>query len=58
MTFADLDAVSGVADGYSAKVVKGIKHFADMSMPSLFGALRLRLVVVPIETATSAEGTA
>jgi hypothetical protein len=48
MTFAVLDEVSGVAAGYSAKLLAGRtrRRFGNVSLSAVFGALGLALVVV------------
>jgi hypothetical protein len=43
----DVDARSGVQDGYSAKLFVGIRRFGEMSLPAILGALDVDLVVVP-----------
>jgi hypothetical protein len=43
----DVDAKSGVQDGYSAKLFVGIRRFGDMSLSAVLGALSVDLVVVP-----------
>ncbi len=58
ITFATLDAVSGVQEGYSAKLLgaicerKRMKHFGPMSFGAIFGALRVKFVMVEDPNAT------
>jgi hypothetical protein len=47
LRMADLDQRSGVADGYSAKLICGMRRFGEMSLPAILGALAVDLVVVP-----------
>ena len=46
MTMVDLDAKSGVQDGYAAKVIAGIRRPGDMSLGAIAGALGLELHVI------------
>jgi hypothetical protein len=48
ITFATLDAVSGVASGYSAKLLgpEPCKRFGEMSLGAIMGALGLKLAVL------------
>jgi hypothetical protein len=50
----DVDAKSGVADRYSAKLFAGVRRFGGMSLPAILGALQCDLVVVP-RSATAAS---
>jgi hypothetical protein len=43
----DVDAKSGVQDGYAAKLFVGVRRFGEMSMPAILGALECDLIVVP-----------
>ena len=47
LSLEELDAISGVADRYSGKVLLGTRCFGDMSLQAILGALRLELVVRP-----------
>ena len=51
----DLDHVSGVQPGYSAKLLVGIRGFGQMSLPAVLGALQCDLVVVPRADASPTE---
>ena len=51
----DLDHVSGVQPGYSAKLLVGIRGFGQMSLPAILGALQADLIVVPRADASPAE---
>ena len=51
----DLDHVSGVQPGYSAKLFVGIRGFGQMSLPAILGALQADLIVVPRADASPAE---
>jgi hypothetical protein len=55
LRMADVDAKSGVQDGYSAKLFVGIRRFGPMSLSAILGALQADLVVVPRADATPAE---
>jgi hypothetical protein len=52
LRMADLDQRSGVADGYSAKLICGMRRFGEMSLPAILGALECDLVVVPRQSAS------
>jgi hypothetical protein len=54
MRMADVDAKSGAQDGYSAKLLVGIRRFGEMSLPAILGALAVDLVVVPRPEAAAA----
>jgi hypothetical protein len=54
MRMADVDAKSGVQDGYAAKLFVGIRRFGEMSLPSVLGALDVDLVVLPRKPAEAA----
>lgn len=47
LRMADVDAKSGVQDGYAAKLFVGIRRFGPMSLSAILGALQCDLVVVP-----------
>jgi len=47
ITMLDLDAVTGFHDGYSAKLLRGVRHFGDMSLPVMLQALGVELVLRP-----------
>ena len=53
VTFETLDAVSGVASGYSAKLLgpRPSKRFGVMSFAAIMGALGMQLVAVVDEAA-------
>ena len=46
MTCQDLDHRSGVASGYSAKLIVGMKHLGPMSMDAILGALKVDIVLI------------
>jgi hypothetical protein len=50
MSMEDLDHVSGVTSGYSSKIICGMRNLGSVSLPSLLGALKLRLTIQPLET--------
>jgi hypothetical protein len=59
MTMIDLDDASGLQDGYSAKLICGMKSLGKVSTPLLLEALGVELLVVlpsaePIEKTLSA----
>ena len=54
LTFEELDNVSGVAQGYSSKLFGGIRHLGSMSLPSMLGALRLRMYLEPADATEDA----
>jgi hypothetical protein len=43
----EVDAISGLQDGYTAKLERGSKHLGDVSLGCMLGALGLELLVVP-----------
>lgn len=43
----EVDAISGLQDGYTAKLERGSKRLGEVSMSCLLGALGLELLVVP-----------
>jgi hypothetical protein len=47
LRMADVDAKSGVQDGYSAKLFVGIRGFGPMSLSAILGALQCDLIIVP-----------
>ena len=49
MSMSELDAVSGLPDGYAAKLLGGMRHIGELSMPCILGALKLELIVKPLE---------
>ena len=51
----DLDHVSGLQGGYSAKLFCGMRRFGELSLSCLLGALECDLVVVPRAEASPAE---
>jgi hypothetical protein len=59
MTMIDLDDASGLQDGYSAKLICGMKSLGKVSTPLLLEALGVELLVVlpsagPVEKTLSA----
>lgn len=50
-----LDDIAGVADGYVSKLECGMKRPGDMSLPSILGALGLKLLVVADDNALPAR---
>jgi hypothetical protein len=50
----DVDAKSGVQDGYAAKLFVGVRRFGEMSLPAILGALECDLVIVPRPKAEAA----
>jgi transcriptional regulator with XRE-family HTH domain len=46
MTQLQLDDRSGVQQGYSGKLEKGLRGFGDMSLSATLGALNARLLLV------------
>lgn len=64
-TRADLDAEAGLPDGYSAKLLAGMKGFGRKSLPAVLKATRTKLILVAddhivaaIEHKLRANGTA
>lgn len=49
LTMLELDYVSGVQEGYSSKVLAGIKGLGHISFPNLFQALKVEMIIQPIE---------
>jgi hypothetical protein len=57
MTFADLDARSGLADGYSSKILSApvsahgryCRNIGPTAMDCLLGALKVRLRIEPVD---------
>jgi hypothetical protein len=47
MTMLDLDARTGLADGYSAKLLCGDKGFGQLSLSLILQALKCQLMLVP-----------
>lgn len=45
LTMLDLDAVTGLTDGYSAKLCCGMRHFGSLSFGLVLQALGMELVV-------------
>ena len=54
MSMEELDHRSGVASGYSAKILGGVRCLGPLSLPCLLGALRLRMTLAPVEAASTA----
>ncbi len=50
-----LDQIAGVADGYVSKLECGMKRPGDMSLPSILGALGLRLALIADDDALPAR---
>jgi hypothetical protein len=46
LTMLDLDDLAGVQSGYSSKIICGSKHFGNMSLGSILGALGIELAAV------------
>ncbi len=40
------DAIAGFHDGYTGKLECGLKHLGSMSLPSILGALGLKLALI------------
>jgi hypothetical protein len=49
ITSCDLDLAAGTADGHVSKIEAGTKRLGHITIPSLLGALALRLAVVAVE---------
>lgn len=49
LSMADLDGVTGLADGYSSKIFVGIRSIGKLSFGEVLQALKCELVLRPIE---------
>ena len=49
LTQIDMDAVAFIADGYTAKLEAGYKHFGPISLAAVLGALNVALVLVKLD---------
>jgi hypothetical protein len=52
-----LDYASGVQEGYSAKIMAGIKGLGKISLPCLFQALKLEMVIRPLNDNPNPQST-
>ena len=44
-TMLEMDAALGLADGHSAKLICGARHFGNLSLPLVLEGLEIELVV-------------
>ena len=46
-TMMDMDAAIGLADGHSAKLICGTRHFGSLTLPLVLEGLGIEIVVRP-----------
>lgn len=51
LSMEQLGEAAGIPDRYAAKVLNGIRHLGPISLPSILGALKLRMWIEPIDEA-------